>query len=481
MTYIFAWCLTLIFFSLTAKAWPKPHQKPPVCIIGAGPSGLTAASKLEANGIKAVVFDKQSDLGGKCQSYYDELGIFHPLGAAFYSNASYAETVKVVNTSGVLAEEFELAGAREQFLFNDTTGAIEPVPETSAQVAQALQAEIPRYINLWYTTFPQVGVVGYKNGVPEELTVPGVEWFHANNFTVLPLVLVNPLALYGYGDINIVPALYILQYITPDLLTAFIGEHNVYYIDFHKVWVEFVKKAACKTQINLSHEVRCIDRSGENPVIKYTKPCDDFYEWGQQECSSIIMAFPPTIENLERAGLDLTKEENDVFKDVGVHNYFSSAVEFELPFGVSYIAESANPTVPPPNDGEPVAVLRLSEQSNVSTSWSWGPYMEFESESSARELLIETLSRINKDPRNSTESPEPVTDNDVKAFRKWDYFPHFDTEPLKNDAYAKLNDLQGCKKTYWASGLQGMETVEWAIRAGRDVVESYILKDGYLG
>jgi cation diffusion facilitator CzcD-associated flavoprotein CzcO len=74
MTYFLAWCLTLTFFSLTARAWPKPHHnKHPVCIIGAGPSGLTAASELEANGIKAVVFDKQSELGGKCQSYYDEL------------------------------------------------------------------------------------------------------------------------------------------------------------------------------------------------------------------------------------------------------------------------------------------------------------------------------------------------------------------------------------------------------------------------
>jgi hypothetical protein len=33
--------------------------------------------------------------------------------------------------------------------------------------------------------------------------------------------------------------------------------------------------------------------------------------------------------------------------------------------------------------------------------------------------------------------------------------------------------LQGCKNTYWASGLNGMELVEWAIKAGQDVVESY--------
>lgn len=44
-----------------------------------------------------------------------------------------------------------------------------------------------------------------QNGVPKELTVSGTEWFHTNNFTALPIILVNPLALYGYGDINLVP------------------------------------------------------------------------------------------------------------------------------------------------------------------------------------------------------------------------------------------------------------------------------------
>lgn len=71
MTYLFAWCcLQLTFFSLAARARPV-HERPPVCIVGAGPSGLTAASRLEAKGIRAVVFDKQASLGGKCQSYYD--------------------------------------------------------------------------------------------------------------------------------------------------------------------------------------------------------------------------------------------------------------------------------------------------------------------------------------------------------------------------------------------------------------------------
>jgi hypothetical protein len=35
--------------------------------------------------------------------------------------------------------------------------------------------------------------------------VPADDWLRQNNFTALPILLVNPLAYYGYGDIRIVP------------------------------------------------------------------------------------------------------------------------------------------------------------------------------------------------------------------------------------------------------------------------------------
>ncbi|KAF2182333.1 FAD/NAD(P)-binding domain-containing protein [Zopfia rhizophila CBS 207.26] len=471
MRHPFACFLLPAIFSLRASAWPA-RFKAPVCIVGAGPTGLTAAERLESKGYKTVIFEKQPEVGGKCQSYYEDSGIFHPLGAAFYSNASYPETVKVINASGVSSVPFALAGDRQQFRFNWTTGAIEAVPALSPQFLQALAAEIPRYASIWQKVFAPISVPSYKKGVPDELTVPGVEWFRTNNFTALPILLVNPLALYGYGDIRQVPILYILQYITPDILTAFIGRHDVYFTDFHKVWLQWVKKSV-KSPIHTNTEINCIDRSGSHPILKYTKGRGRKSRTKAQKCSSVILAFPPTLENLERTGIDLTEREDEVFSAVGVHNYFSSAVKLNLPYGVSYIAASSSPTTPPPDAGEPVAALRLTPNSEIATSWSWGPYREFQAEEDARELLETTLSRINKDPRNVTAMSEPLCEGDVRAFRKWDYFPHFDSKELKGCWYEKLNGLQGKKKTFWASGLNGMETVEWAIRAGRDVVDSY--------
>ncbi|KAI4695721.1 hypothetical protein J4E81_006049 [Alternaria sp. BMP 2799] len=468
----------LALSSLTVTALPKGQrcncEEHPVCIIGAGPAGLAAAGRLEAKGIKAVMFDRQDEVGGKCQAWYDDQGIFHPLGAAFLSNASYPNTIDILNQTNVSIEPFALAGAREMYRYNYTNGDIMVNPALTPQFTAQVSAEIPRYIQLWTQRFRPISVVNYKNGVPDEFTVSGAEWFRQNNFTALPILLVNPVALYGYGDINIVPALYILQYFTPDILTAFIGLHSVYYMDFHKMFVEYAKNQLCKTPIHTSSEVRCVDRSGDHPIVSYTTPMKNgsYVSWEKQECSSVIFAFPPSIENLERVGVDMTEQEHDTFNNITTHQYYSSAVELELPFGVSYIANSTDETVPPPNDGEPVAVLHLSKESNVSVAWSWGPY-DFQTQAAAENLLIDSLSKVNKDPRNSTEPSQPFCEDDVKAFKKWDYFPHFEGDALSNGAYAKLNKLQGQKKTYYASGLSGMEIVEWAIRGGRDVVDTY--------
>jgi heterodisulfide reductase subunit A-like polyferredoxin len=64
----------LALCALTAEAVPtrRTTEQKPVCIIGAGPAGLSAAGRLEQKGIKAMVFDNQEEVGGKCQAWYDD-------------------------------------------------------------------------------------------------------------------------------------------------------------------------------------------------------------------------------------------------------------------------------------------------------------------------------------------------------------------------------------------------------------------------
>lgn len=196
---------------------------------------------------------------------------------------------------------------------------------------------------------------------------------------------------------------------------------------------------------------------------------------------------------LEAANLDISNNEKAVFSPVGIIKYWSGAVRVATPDGIdfaSYLRETALGVIEkifgtkflsiaefipwlPKAAGEPVALLRLFNQSDIATTYSWGKYRSKQTLAQAKVLLKQVISKINKDPRDPNAVPTPITDDDVKEFLEWDYFPHFDEPQLKQGYYTKLSALQGEKDTYYASGLNGFETVEYAIRAGIDVVDTY--------
>lgn len=68
---------TAVLTTFLTFAWAAD----PVCIVGAGPAGLTIANRLEAKGYETVIFEKKPEVGGKCQAYYDELYVPDICGA----------------------------------------------------------------------------------------------------------------------------------------------------------------------------------------------------------------------------------------------------------------------------------------------------------------------------------------------------------------------------------------------------------------
>lgn len=186
------------------------------------------------------------------------------------------------------------------------------------------------------------------------------------------------------------------------------------------------------------------------------------------------MAFAPTLPTLRAAGVTLSANESEVFSSIQVTDYFSGAVRLsEVPQRQLYNVVSTSPDVPPDAEAQPVAFLALHNTSNVATTWSWGALGANNTYQRAYTLLKEVLSKVNKDPQDADASGVEVTDADVKALVKTEYFPRFGQEALAGGWYEKFNQLQGRQQTYWASGLNGLETVEFAVRAGLDIAATY--------
>jgi hypothetical protein len=218
-----------------------------------------------------------------------------------------------------------------------------------------------------------------------------------------------------------------------------------------------------------------------------------------QKCRKLVLAFPPVMDALNAANLVLDQKETTVFSPVGIIKYWSGAVKgATIPYGDIFfgclsqdflgvfgkvikglidVDAAFRDYLPalPKAAGYPMGFLRIFLLSDIATTWSWGKYKSNQTLDEAKSLLKELLSKLNKDPRDPTAEPKPITDADVVDFRGWDYFPHFDKAELENGFYAKFNELQGHQNTYYASGLNGFETVEFAIRAGQDVVDTYLL------
>lgn len=145
----------------------------------------------------------------------------------------------------------------------------------------------------------------------------------------------------------------------------------------------------------------------------------------------------------------------------------------KIPHAMTFGAASPHPMLPVNPTGEPVVAVKLHKDLEIAITSSWGPYRGNLTKAEAYNRLKSTLSKLNRDPRDNTSVAVPITDEDILAFQENDYFPHFDEHELAMGYYEKFERLQGQGKTYYASGLNMMELVEYAIRAGQDIVRTH--------
>jgi hypothetical protein len=101
-------------------------------------------------------------------------------------------------------------------------------------------------------------------------------------------------------------------------------------LDFHKVLSRYADKSI-SGPIYLSTSIAKIDRSGTHPIITYHNLRESNPRIRAQPCSAVVLAFPPTLSALQYAGLDLTEDERRVFAPVGIHSFYSAAVQMKTP------------------------------------------------------------------------------------------------------------------------------------------------------
>ncbi|KIK57478.1 hypothetical protein GYMLUDRAFT_172661 [Collybiopsis luxurians FD-317 M1] len=446
---------SLVLFVLHSGATTTPSEDP-ICIIGAGPSGLTVAHELEAHGKSIVIFDSNAEVGGKCQSYYNNpvaRTTYHAMGALMFTNQTYSNTLSLILQAGLpLSPALSPSPSANWNYWQYGPGAqggqnVTTLPSPNAIEEVAIAAEVVEYEILWNTLFAPFSGPRYKGDIPKEFAVPMKQWLSDNGFSAISTFVELGLAYEGYRDITQTPTLYALQFLTPEILTYYIGTTPGYFVDFHKLWVWYTQNYINGT-IHNSTNVTRIDRSSDYPVVNYNAPGENSPK--TQTCSSLVIAFPPTPRALNAAGLDFSGQEADVFSNVGVTAYWAAAFEMDLPYPYAFLKTPATPNF------RPIAMLRYFNESTISTAYSFGPspYNETSaaSDEQVKQLLVSSANKLGEGLAQNqvanVQAPITITETDVELLTCQDHFPHVLTEALQGGFYSKYNALQGQKNTF---------------------------------
>jgi predicted NAD/FAD-dependent oxidoreductase len=417
----------------------------PVCIVGAGLSGLRVADNLKNKGYKVKLFEKEDRVGGKVNTFRKD-GRVYNMGAAILSDY-HIKTFEIIKNAKISWSimETQYNGAYDfNSGFHTAIPYLDKDPETLAAFERYRQIR------------PRLNVdTGYLKASPELFVSTG-EWLKSNNLLGLTKFTTIFLTAEGYGTLKSTPALYfihlmdIIRDVTKPLYHIPSG------IDAIPNYIANGKDITLNTEINK------IDRHLYHSTITYTVG----NKKATQSCRDVVIAFPPHTRDVNKLVSDLSREEKLVLDEVKTAKYGSIA---SAATNLPYLALSATlPFANPPyfGDGIPMVFFNQTNGAFVSYHWIEGEYdtPPTDSETKIFEDKVKSLfQRINP---GSGSQPALHT-------KPWVYFPHVTVESLKNGFYKKFDSIQGKKGLYYATPLMTFELMESTINSADYLVEKF--------
>ncbi len=405
-----------------------------VCVVGAGPSGLTAAWELERLGHQVTVLERGPRPGGKCATVeidgraYDLAG--HICTATYTSVARLAQEVGVPTEPATPARVFDLATRR-----------VLPGPEPAE-----LRDDVLRYHALRVQHFPRIGAPGCHDS--RALASPVRTWLAEHGLERLGAFLgINSVSCgYGYLQDPQLPALYLVKYgemagmLSPP--KSSLPQTWTIKGGFARLWEAVASRLR---DVRCNAAPRFIERRDGRVRIATAA--------GIQEFDRLVIAAP--LQHLP-GYLDVTLEERDLFAQIRTLDYYTTVclatgVPEEGFYLLKQHCEDAGQV------GHAVAIHHRHPGSNVCLVYSYGsPQMDG---SEVERLLRQDLAGLGGNVEK------------VLSQHRWEHFPHASSAALGEGFYDRLEALQGQRDTYYLGSICNFDLVECNVAYARQLAE----------
>ncbi len=390
------------------KRGPLP-QSSRICVVGAGPAGLTAASALKARGYDNVtVLEREPRVGGRCKT--TERG--NDMGAICHEPWEYADVLKLSDSLGV-----ERAPAPRTTYYSTAAGG--PVQFQNCLEKLRTASQATRF--MFNHVFKWDGVNGPEiTKVSPELTQSWSDLVDQKGYQ--DFAKAASIATVAFGYRSDVPALYNARYVSPKMI---VGRGMGYWKGgTQQIWEKLVDRD--KLDVRTGTQIREIDREdGVKVAITTPNGRNETLEFDKL----IIACNPASMMNV----LDATPAEQALYGQIETVDYRTYECEIdglhdgEMCYG-SFVDNLGDEKL----DHPVLFGKRYPDKNQFIVYVNAKP-------GASDESIIEHIKRDMAKIGGELKS--------VTAAEQWEYFPHVSSDALNDGYYEKAAALQGQNNT----------------------------------
>lgn len=443
-----------------------------ICIIGAGPGGLSVGYYLQKAGYKNVtILEKLAEVGGLCNSItYDKKSF--DLGANYLTPA-YKKTLAIAKEVGA-----KLYTETKADCYNPKTNQYETILQHVTRDGSFFRFawQSIRYFTERKKAQKQMPKAGFA-GVSQhpELACTFDEWLVDKNLTALRPLFEIPITLMGYGRLDEIPAPYALTYMSIpsfwNMLVFGAGLPTRWPKRFIYGFQRFWQKVSWNLTVIKSVHITKIER-GDKVKINFESP-EHNMNGGVMTAKKLkfdylIVAVPltfPIVSELFRdkynpeKNCSLTDQEKRLFSKVVTNPYCMTTYILK---DLSLKRRLIN-VLPVQDIGYPYVVTQQFPGNPLVSFYS----RTTEDDIPGRKGILEEVEKL------IVKLGGVVDQDDLFTHDRWTYFPHVPVLAIKEGFYDELEGMQGKNNTFFVGGLMAFELIEPILNYSENLVKEH--------
>ena len=444
-----------------------------ICIIGAGPAGLSAGMYLEQKGYENyTILEREDHVGGKCHSP-EYNGRRYEMGAIMGVPSYYA--VHDIEKFCGFTHDGPKLNRNYKNLKGDVIEPFDP-KKNPLRVPHLLKmrSQMKKFAELLETKYKGYDINGHRgvsegrydgyavtperekvSGVNEnfkDLALPFNEFCRINGVDLVKEIWIGPFTSFGYGYFDEIPAAYVLKYLDFQTTMNFVNVNLWTWKDGTQSIYERLN-AKLKHAARLNSNITKVERKDDKVFVTVNGEVEEY--------DYIIVTAP--LQYLPDY-FDADANEKELFSKITYEMYdvlaFTTKPE-DHPEISYYIFENMEKE----RYGHLMVYYRRWHDDNTQMLTTYAlrnhtgdPEIPYDT---CKETVLEDL----KEMHNPAEK--------VHYEKDWYYFPHVDSKTYASGWYEKVEGMQGNKNTFYAGEVMSFGDMDETCEYSRELVDRF--------